>query len=422
MVPRLVFAAACLIVLLPPDHAGASNCAGTSTGLIPLIDLGTGFYQGAQGGLYPGGSNTRPPAHLAAGLAIANAIAPLDTFGNPDPNGRVVLISIGMSNTTMEFSTFVPKANADPAKRADVLVVDCAQGGQAASDIKDPNAPYWSTVATRLRQAHSSPAQAQVVWLKEALRGPTGGFPAATDTLRWYLGSIVRVIKDKLPNARICYLASRIYAGYASTTLNPEPYAYESGFAVKGLIATQMSGEDSLNFDPAAGPVEAPWLTWGPYLWADGLNPRSDGLIWTCDDFNSDGTHPTTAGRDVVADSLLAFFKRDETAVPWFVNGLVAVGGTPAQAPLFLAPNPARTHVELSAPWPFGSVEVMDVAGRRLFSSGALRWMMGPQTEYRYRWDLRDDAGRRVPNGLYWIRVQTRAARLERRVLVVEAR
>ncbi len=421
MVPRLAFVAACLAVLCL-DSAGASNCAGTSTGLVPLTDLGTGFYQGVQGGLYPGGSNNRPPAHRVAGLAIANAIAPLDTFGNPDPNGRVVLISIGMSNTTQEFSTFVPKANADPAKRANVLVVDCAQGGQAASDIKDPNAPYWSTVATRLRQAHSSPAQAQVVWLKEALRGPTGGFPAATDTLRWYLGSIVRVIKDKLPNTRICYLTSRIYAGYASTNLNPEPYAYESGFAVKGLIETQMSGEDSLEFDPAAGAVEAPWLTWGPYLWADGTIPRSDGLIWTCNDFQSDGTHPSTSGRNKVADSLLAFFKRDETAVPWFVNTTVAVGPPSASSTgLWLAPNPARTHVDLGFAAGAGAswrVEVLDLAGRRVREvAGGVASGAGE----RVRWDLRDLAGRRVPSGLYWIRVGAGATRLERRVLVLNA-
>ena len=41
--------------------AAASNCAGTSTGRIPINDLGAGLYLGAfQGGLYPGGRNTPP--------------------------------------------------------------------------------------------------------------------------------------------------------------------------------------------------------------------------------------------------------------------------------------------------------------------------------------------------------------------------
>ena len=76
--------------------------------------------------------------------------------------------------------------------------------------------------------------------------------------------------------------------------MNPEPYAYESGFAVKWMVANQIAG-DSLNFDPGQGPVEAPWLSWGPYLWADGMEPRSDGLAWPCEYFQSDGTHPNAS-------------------------------------------------------------------------------------------------------------------------------
>src|SRR5258706_15072963 len=98
----LALAFASIAVL--PARVIASNCAGTSTGLIPVTDLGTGFYQGLQGGLYPGGSNLRPSAHEAAGIAIANAIVPLDTLGSPDPTtGHAVFVSIGMGNCTQGF-------------------------------------------------------------------------------------------------------------------------------------------------------------------------------------------------------------------------------------------------------------------------------------------------------------------------------
>ncbi len=64
----------------------------------PLCDLGSGTYLGFTGGLYPGGSNEIPPGHLAAGLTRAATIRPLDRSGNPDSSGKIVLLSVGMSN------------------------------------------------------------------------------------------------------------------------------------------------------------------------------------------------------------------------------------------------------------------------------------------------------------------------------------
>src|SRR5438045_4699789 len=49
-----------------------ADCSLTSTGIIPLNDLGPGSYDGFTAGLYPAGSNMPPAAHAAAALAIAN--------------------------------------------------------------------------------------------------------------------------------------------------------------------------------------------------------------------------------------------------------------------------------------------------------------------------------------------------------------
>jgi hypothetical protein len=84
---------------------------------------------------------------------------------------------------------------------------------------------------------------------------------------------------DRFPSART-YLSSRTYGGWAKTRLNPEPYAYESGFSVKWLIEQQLKGEPALNYDPAKGEVKVPWLSWGPYLWARGTDKRSDGFSY----------------------------------------------------------------------------------------------------------------------------------------------
>ena len=73
--------------------------------------MGPRTYQSAPGGLYPNGTNAAPAGHLSAGLALARAIGPVDAQGQPSATGRYAFISIGMSNTTQEFSTFVPMAN-----------------------------------------------------------------------------------------------------------------------------------------------------------------------------------------------------------------------------------------------------------------------------------------------------------------------
>jgi hypothetical protein len=412
-----------VLLAVPVIHGSArsSNCNGTQTGLIPLTVLGAGTYQGYAGGLYPGGSNARPPAHEAAGLAIAGAIAPLDTFGVVSGGGRVVFISIGMSNATQEFSTFVQETFNDAYKDPRVRAIDCAEGGQTASIIKNPAAAYWDTVRTRLRGHGSSPLQVQVAWIKEANAGPTTGFPAATTTLMRDLGSVVRTLKDQFPNLRIAYLSSRIYAGYASTALNPEPYAYESGFAVKWLIEAQIAGEDSLNFDPAQGPVESPWLSWGPYLWADGMTPRpGDGLMWLCTDYANDGTHPSPNGRIKVTDLLLAFVHQDATASRWYVTHPAGVPrASSGTVHLALSSNPARGEVGLTFGTRAGEawrLDVLDPAGRRV---RALAGGLGDGATRSLRWDGRDERGAPLVAGIYWVLLESGTDRIARRLALL---
>ena len=301
-----------------PPSASAAGCARTSVGFTPLVDL-RATYKGQPGGLYPGGSNTPPSGHLAAGLSAA-VIAPLDSSGNASANGRYVFMSIGMSNTTQEFSTFKPLADGDAAKNPRLTIVDGAQGGVTASQWASPACPCWTTADQRLAQAGVSANQVAAAWIKLANANPTQPFPIHSDALRDDIIATVRNAKARYRNLRVAYLSSRIYAGYATSTLNPEPYAYESGFAVRDVIASQLNGDGALNFDPARGPVAAPWLAWGPYLWADGLQPRSDGLTWACSDFQSDGTHPSGAGQQKVAQMLLSFVKSDPTARVWFTR------------------------------------------------------------------------------------------------------
>jgi len=413
-------ALACLA--LAASVARASNCAGTSTGMTPVNDLGAGFYKGVQGGLYPGGVNVRPAAHEAAGVAIANAMTPLDTLGQPDAvGGHVVFVSIGMSNCTQEFSAFVPISNADPVRKSNVRTIDCAVGGQTAQILAQPTSAYWDSVATRLRGHGSAPKQVQIVWLKDANANPTGTFEVTTDTLAAQFFRIVQILKSKLPNVKQVFFMSRIYAGYASTTLNPEPYAYENAFAIKRVIAQQLAGDPALNYDPVNGPVEAPWLSWGPYLWADGLNPRSDGLTWACGELNSsDGTHPSATGRAKVADSLLAFVRRDVATAPWYtIPGTLSVQ-TPnsgsAGLSLSVAPNPSRGTATFTVTAPAGAawrLTVVDAAGRRVQETS------GRGTGSPERASLRILMGNARPAGAYFARLDTDGGHTVQRLILL---
>lgn len=299
---------------LPAETAPpVQGCGRTSIGIAPLTDLDSAGYHGQSGGLYGRGSNVPPPSHLAEGLALARSTGPLDAAGRPNAGGRYALLSIGMSNTTQEFSTFKTLADADPARHPRLVIVDGAQGGQTAADWANPGCQCWTVLESRLANAGVTAAQVATAWVKLANRQPTGPFPAHAEQLQQHTAAVLRMLRTKFPNLALAYLSSRIYAGYATSTLNPEPYAYESAFAMRWVIEDQLQGR--LPF----GAATAPWLGWGPYLWADGLRPRSDGLTWACADFAADGTHPSSSGRQKVAQLLLQFVRTDATARHWYL-------------------------------------------------------------------------------------------------------
>jgi hypothetical protein len=158
-----------------------------------------------------------------------------------------------------------------------------------------------------------------VIWIKQALIQPgrLGEFPKHAQLLEADLKKIVNVAKQRYPNLQMVYLSSRTYGGHATTTLNPEPYAYESGFSVQWVIRSQMTGDDK---ELAA--AETPVLLWGPYLWTDGAKGRAaDSLVWRKEDTRADGTHPSAAGQQKVGELLLNFFKNDATSKGWFAVG-----------------------------------------------------------------------------------------------------
>lgn len=328
-----------IISVLMTRHGAAQNCDQTSVGLIPVDDLGSGLYLGLyEGGLYANGSNIMPAAHLIDGIDRAQQIVPLNTLGEPDPQGLFVLLGIGMSNTTLEFREFIQLARAHPtinngpaSNGGEMAIIDGAYGGATAVAWDDPADLQYDRVRDqKLGVPGLTEAQVQVVWVKVANPGPSVGLPDANAdalALLGSLGDIVRALQVRYPNLKLVFFSSRIYAGYATTTLNPEPYAYESAFSNKWVIDAQIQQMETGLVDPVAGDLDlatgTPWLGWGPYFWADGLSPRSDGLMWLCSDLQSDGTHPSLDGSMKVASHLMQFFMTSPVTVDWFRHGRI---------------------------------------------------------------------------------------------------
>lgn len=300
----------------------------SSVGLKPLTEMtAEDRYKGEDGGLYGGGKNEPPEAHRKAALAESTRIVPLDEAGKPAADGKIVLMSLGMSNTAGVWVTFKEMADRDPQKCPQVVIVDGAVGGAGAQSwAKGPTSGTWQTFAQRIKEAKVSPRQVQVVWIKHAepMPSPDEKPLEYAKNLKTWLASIVHTLKSEYPSVKIVYLSSRTYGGYNAAGLrlvNPEPFAYESAFSVRWLIQDQIKGESDLNADATKGKVVAPLLLWGPYLWADGVTPRkSDGLVWLRSDYSNDGVHPTMKGREKAGEQLLRFFKEDVGTKTWFVK------------------------------------------------------------------------------------------------------
>jgi hypothetical protein len=243
-----------------------------------------------------------------------------------------VLLSVGMSNTSREFTGFIRVAARDRAlgpgpivrkpgsqgqgllrriheseaamllQNQHVMLVNGAFPNVDAEAMVHNESSYLGILHTYLSDAGVSADQVQAVWLDEAIANEHQPFPTDAQRLESDLSTIIAMLTAHFPHLRLLYISSREYAGYAVSPINPEPYAYDSGFAVKWTVAARLA-------DPGA----RPWVAWGPYTWADGTHPRSDGLSWSCTDFRPDGTHPSPQGAEKVGRLLLNFFTTDPT-------------------------------------------------------------------------------------------------------------
>ncbi len=278
-----------------PALAFGGNCSGTSVGFTPLSD-GVGLYEGG---------NDMPAPHAAR----APDVVPV--------GGVIGVASLGMSNGSQEWARFMDVVAGQPFVAPSLRFANGAIGGEPMMNWADPTAKVWNDSVARIQGDGLSPAQVQVVWMKMGSR--LGELPASQadriEQERQWLRSTIANAAAVFPNLKRIYISARTYAGYEDSVNHAEPQTgYDNGLAVRALVA------DAVAVDTAI------WTAWGPYLWADGLTPRSDGLTWECRDFEDDGVHPSASGEQKVADQLLEFFSSEPTACDWFLEDPGACG------------------------------------------------------------------------------------------------
>ena len=332
--------AACAAPPPPPPPKPVVAGPPTDTVKVALTDLGQRTYFGHQGGIYPNGMNQPPPEHDSAARAQRNRIRALDVNGDESPFGKYVLLSIGNATTSQEWCsastappcgswTFMGRAALDPAvNRASLVIVNGAEQSDSSAGWTSATSPNYDRIKIgRLNPLGLSENQVEVVWLNLEASHPKYSLPGdSADALSFevQLGQVVRSLRIRYPQLLMVFVSSRIYGGYDSTGYNPEPFAYEEGFSVKWLIESQIMEMRGSAASAPAGTLNyakksAPVLLWGPYLWANGMTPRTDSTFWSRLDFEPDGVHPSQLGEAKAAGMLLEFFKSMPYTKCWFI-------------------------------------------------------------------------------------------------------
>ncbi|MBK9454060.1 MAG: T9SS type A sorting domain-containing protein [Bacteroidetes bacterium] len=324
------------------------DCSNDHMGNIPLIDLTGGYFNGVQGGLYPGGTNERPAAHLTQCVNNALQIQPLNTEGVPSADGKIVMIGIGASNPMTEFQKFIELSNTYEPVNDNLTFLNACLGGQGIQKMYDITDNYWSSVVGKLETEGLSPEQVQVVWVEQDNTNSYDTvFPGAANALMDDFRLLLVVIKTLFPNVQITYVTARAYAGYADP-IDPElstgllyPRDYYNGWALKFLVEKII--DHAPGYESAGPSAQVPLVTWGTYHWTDGSTPRLDGLYLDCElDVSGDGLHLAGPGEEKMGQQLFNYFKTDTTAKYWYLDQeVVGIQNTNnEQLRLQVYPNP----------------------------------------------------------------------------------
>ncbi|MFI5172745.1 MAG: T9SS type A sorting domain-containing protein [Chitinophagales bacterium] len=342
---KLIFTPLLLGVII--NVSAQKDCSHDHTGLIPITDLGTEFYRGFMGGLYPDGTSNRPSDHQTACIEHVQQIQPLDYDGNYDEDGKIVMLSIGASNPSSEFDKFSTFSFYYPGLNDKLAFVNGCVGGYGIQEMV-PGGDYVNSLLDGLLYNGYSAEQVQICWLEEenTQEGDTA-FPSASLNLVGDFLNLLTLVKTLFPNVKICYLSARAYSGYADPvdlTIDNGlefPRDYMNGWTIKWVIENIINHVPGYEYDGPSATI--PLATWGTYHWTDGSTPRADGLFLDCaTDVTEDGLHLTGPGEIKIGQLMYNYFLSDTTAKYWyFKEGYNGINDEQnGNAALNIFPNP----------------------------------------------------------------------------------
>ena len=373
-------------------------CDALTPGLIPLNDLGAGFYSGFQGGFYPSGQLTESPAsqHFKKGKNFAKNMQPLNASGAVDyDNGVVLMAGFGPSVPLHLIDSLISIVHNDfDGYKTNPCfdLINLCIGGRGLDFAVGPDSyKYWDSLENTIAVRGYNINQLQVGWMYfnakydslNPLEFPEHAINVKDDYITW-----LQLCKEHFPNMKIMFVSGRHYGGFCDTTIEQlpaagEPASYYNNFTVKWLIEYQINNVPGLQYFGAA-PV-APYVTWGPYFWTNGATPRiTDGRSYGCEKFSDDGFHLTDETNHEDADYMMQHLYNSEYAKYYLKKGTKWNGCTlytgeeknngdiiPDENGFTIYPNPASDLIYINNANRdiIQAVEIYDITGQLLYTS-----------------------------------------------------
>src|SRR5580765_2479535 len=229
-------------------------------------------------------------------------------------------------------------------------------------------------------------------------------------------GGVVRVDPASLTADGVAAVEDSLGGDVLDITFRDDARAY-------AIVSDPAFNTQLIRWSPVTGRRLDTLYSPGGFSLADAELTPSGNEVWVCNSsFGSPGIRVfSTATQAQVGGPIACTLPPEGLTFDTATSQVAGVNGPLSQALAFAppAPNPARGPVRLSLRVPAAgalSIVIVDAAGRRVRDlAGDVA--AGP---VEVAWDLRDDAARRVPPGLYFASARLGPERVARTILVLD--